>query len=94
MLRLREGGYPCANSNYCWFRKESALCTEQDKPILKHCNPGGCANSVITIEHKPYWEKTVRDCDKLIEMKPEAEPFCKSLQDIRAVGKSVLRILQ
>ncbi|HEX5432836.1 MAG TPA: tyrosine-type recombinase/integrase, partial [Candidatus Angelobacter sp.] len=32
--------YPCAISNYCWFRAESALCTQENHPLLKRCNPG------------------------------------------------------
>jgi hypothetical protein len=58
MIRnLVEAGqrvYPCAASNYCWFRPESALCTQGDHPLLKRCNPGACANSIVTLEHKPH----------------------------------------
>ncbi len=97
MIRdLVEAGqriYPCAASNYCWFRSESALCTEGNRPIIKHCNPGACLNSVITLEHKPHWEKTRRDCEELIEMKPQAEPYQKALRDIHAVSSKILRDL-
>ena len=97
MIRnLVESGqrvYPCAASNYCWFRPESALCTEGHQPLLKRCNPGACTNSIITLEHKPNWEKVHRDCEELMEMKPQAEPYQKALRDIHAVSTKILRDL-
>lgn len=83
--------YPCAASNYCWFRPESALCTQGSHPLLTRCNPGACANSIITLEHKPYWEKIQRDCEDLMEQKPQAEPYQRALLDIHAVGATILR---
>lgn len=95
MIRdLVEAGqrvYPCAASNYCWFRPESALCTQGDHPLLKHCNPGACANSIVTPEHKPYWEKVQRDCESLMEQKPHAEPYQRALADIHAISGKILR---
>ena len=95
MIRdLVEAGqrvYPCAASNYCWFRPESALCTQGDHPLLKRCNPGACANSIVTPEHKPYWEKVRSDCESLMEQKPEAEPYQRALADIHAVSSKILR---
>ncbi len=95
MIRdLVEAGqriYSCAASNYCWFRSESALCTEGNR-ILKHCNPGACPNSIITPEHKPHWEKVQRDCAELTELKSQAEPYQKALRDIHAVSR-ILRDL-
>jgi integrase len=97
MIRnLVESGqrvYPCVASNYCWFRPESALCTQGEQPLLKRCNPGACTNSIITPEHKPHWEKVQRDCEKLMEMKPQAEPYQKALEDIHAVSGKILRDL-
>lgn len=97
MIRnLVESGqrvYPCAASNYCWFRAESALCTQENHPLLKRCNPGACTNSIITPEHKPHWEKVQRDCEQLMELKPQAEPYQKALQDIHAVSSKILREL-
>lgn len=97
MIRdLVEAGqriYPCAASNYCWFRSESALCTEGNRPILKHCNPGACLNSIITLEHKPHWEKVQHDCEELMELKAKAEPYQKALRDIHAVSSKILRDL-
>ena len=64
MIRnLVESGqrvYPCAASNYCWFRPESALCTQGNQPLLRRCNPGACTNSIIAPAHKPYWERPTR----------------------------------
>jgi hypothetical protein len=98
MIRnLVESGqrvYPCAASNYCWFRPESALCTQGNHPLLKRCNPGACTNSIITLEHKPHWEKVQRDCEELLELKPQAEPYQKALQDIQAVSRKILRDLK
>jgi len=95
MIRdLVESGqrvYPCVASNYCWFRPESALCTQGDHPLLKRCNPGACANSIVTPEHKPYWEKVRSDCESLMEQKPEAEPYQRALADIHAVSSKILR---
>jgi len=97
MIRnLVESGqrvYPCAASNYCWFRPESALCTQDNHPLLKRCNPGACTNSIITLEHKPHWEKVQRDCEDLMSLKPQAEPYQKALQDIHAVSSRILRDL-
>ena len=97
MIRnLVESGqrvYPCAASNYCWFRPESALCTQENHPLLKRCNPGACTNSIITLEHKPHWEKVQRDCEDLIGQKPQAEPYQKALQDIHEVSSRILRDL-
>jgi hypothetical protein len=97
MIRnLVESGqrvYPCAASNYCWFRPESALCTQEDHPLLKRCNPGACTNSIITLEHKPHWEKVRRDCEDLMAQKPQAEPYQKALGDIHAVSSKILREL-
>jgi hypothetical protein len=97
MIRnLVEAGqqiYPCAASNYCWFRPESALCTHGNHPLLKRCNPGACTNSIITLEHKPHWEKVQRDCEDLMELKPLAEPYQKALRDIHAVSSKILRDL-
>jgi len=96
ILDLAEAGqriYPCAASNYCWFQSESALCTEGNRPILKHCNPGACLNSIITLEHRPHWEKVRRDCEALMELKPQAEPYQRALQDIHAVSSKILRDL-
>ena len=97
MIRnLVESGqrvYPCAASNYCWFRPESALCTQGDQPLLKRCNPGACTNSIITLEHKPHWVKVQHDCEELMEMKPQAEPYQKALRDIHAVSGKILRDL-
>jgi hypothetical protein len=94
MIRdLVESGqrvYPCAASNYCWFRPESALCTRGNHPLLKRCNPGACTNSIITLEHKPHWEKVERDCQELLELKPQAEPYQRALQDIHAVSRKIL----
>lgn len=83
--------YPCVASNYCWFRPESALCTQGSHPLLTRCNPGACANSVITLEHKPYWEKIQRDCEDLMAQKPQAEPYQRALLDIHAVSAKILR---
>ena len=98
MIRnLVESGqrvYPCAASNYCWFRPESALCTQGNHPLLKRCNPGACTNSIITLEHKPHWEKVQRDCEELLELKPQAGPYQKALQDIQAVSHKILRDLK
>ena len=97
MIRnLVESGqriYPCAASNYCWFRPESALCTQGDHPLLKRCNPGACTNSVITPEHRPHWEKVRHDCEDLMGMRPEAEPYQKALQDIHPISSKILRDL-
>jgi len=97
MIRnLVESGqrvYPCAASNYCWFRVESALCTQENHPLLKRCNPGACTNSVVTIEHRPHWEKVQRDCEDLMAQKPQAVPYQKALQDILSVSSKVLRDL-
>ncbi len=95
MIRdLVESGqriYPCAASNYCWFRPEFALCTQEDHPLLKRCNPGACSNSIITLEHKPHWEKILSDCETLMKVKPKAEPYQRALRDIHAVSRKVLR---
>jgi len=96
ILDLVEAGqriYPCAASNFCWFHTESALCTDGDQPILKHCNPGACSNSIITLEHKPHWEKVKHDCEDLMGQKPQAEPYQKALRDIHAVSTAILRSL-
>ena len=97
MIRnLVESGqrvYPCAASNYCWFRPESALCTQGNQPLLRRCNPGACTNSIIAPAHKPYWEKVQRDCEGLLELKPQAEPYQKALRDIHAVSSKILRDL-
>jgi hypothetical protein len=96
ILDLVEAGqriYPCAASNFCWFHTESALCTDGDQPILKHCNPGACSNSIITLEHKPHWEKVKHDCEDLMGQKPRAEPYQKALRDIHAVSIAILRSL-
>jgi integrase len=97
MIRnLVEAGqrvYPCAASNYCWFRPESALCTQGDYPLLKRCNPGACANSIVTLEHKPHWEKIQHDCESLMEQKPQAEPYQRALADIHAISSKILRRL-
>jgi len=97
MIRnLVESGqrvYPCAASNYCWFRPESALCTQGTQPLLKRCNPGACTNSIIMPEHRPHWEKVQRDCEELMELKPQAEPYQRALQDIHAVSSKILRDL-
>ena len=96
ILDLVEAGqriYPCAASNFCWFHTESALCTDGDQPILKHCNPGACSNSIITLEHKPHWEKVKHDCEDLMGQKPQAEPYQKALRDIHAVSSAILRSL-
>ncbi len=95
MIRdLVESGqriYPCAVSNYCWFRPDSALCTQGDHPLLKRCNPGACANSIITLEHKPHWEKIQCDCENLMELKPQAEPYQRALADIHAISSKILQ---
>lgn len=95
MIRhLIESGqrvYPCAASNYCWFRPDLALCTQGNHPLLKRCNPGACCNSIIGPEHKPYWEKVQRDCEDLIALKPQAEPYRKALLDIHAVSSKILQ---
>lgn len=85
--------YPCAASNYCWFRPESALCTQGNHPLLKRCNPGACTNSIILLEHKPHWEKVQRDCEDLMEQKPQAEPYQQALRDIHAISSKILRDL-
>ena len=85
--------YPCAASNYCWFRPESALCTQGKQPLLKRCNPGACTNSIIAPEHKPHWEKVQHDCEELMELKPQAEPYQKALRDIHTVSSKILRDL-
>jgi integrase len=95
MIRdLVESGqriYPCAASNYCWFRPEFALCTQEDHPLLKRCNPGACTNSIITLEHKPHWEKILSDCENLIELKPKAEPYQKAIRNIHTVSRKILQ---
>ena len=65
--------------------------SQGDHPLLKHCNPGACANSIITPEHKPYWEKVQRDCESLMEQKPQAEPYQRALADIHAISGKILR---
>jgi hypothetical protein len=93
ICNLVESGqrvYPCAASNYCWFRPESALCTQGNQPLLKRCNPGACTNSIITLEHKPHWVKVQRDCEDLMDLKPQAEPYQKALRDIHAVSSKIL----
>ena len=97
MIRdLVEAGqriYPCAASNYCWFRPESALCTQGHQPLLQRCNPGACTNSIITREHQPYWEKIQRDCEALMQQKPQAEPYQRALTDLHAISRKILRSL-
>ena len=97
IVDLVEAGqriYPCASSNYCWFHVESALCTDGDRPVLKHCNPGACSNSIITVEHKPHWERVRSDCEALMQDRPQALPYQKALLDIHAVSGAVLRSLK
>jgi len=98
MIRnLVESGqrvYPCAASNYCWFRPESALCTQGSQPLLKRCNPGACTNSLILLEHKPHWEKVQRDGEELMGQKPQAEPYQQALRDIHAISGKILRDLK
>jgi integrase len=97
IIDLVEAGqriYPCASSNYCWFHVESALCTDGDRPVLKHCNPGACSNSIITVEHKPHWERVRNDCEALMQDRPQALPYQKALRDIHAVSGAILRSLK
>ena len=61
--------------------------------MLRRCNPGACTNSIIAPAHKPYWEKVQRDCEGLLELKPQAEPYQKALRDIHAVSSKILRDL-
>ena len=81
ILDLVEAGrriYPCAASNFCWFHTESALCTDGDQPILKHCNPGACSNSITPALMPPAGEKVKHDCEDLMGQKPQAEPYRSS----------------
>lgn len=99
IVELVEAGqrvYPCAASNYCWFHDGSALCTTGDRPVLKRCNPGACSNSIITLEHKPHWERVKHECEVLMGYghKTEAEPYQKALRDIHAVSSAILRSLE
>ena len=60
ILDLVEAGqriYPCAASNFCWFHAESALCTDGDQPILKHCNPGACPTRLSRSNTSPTGKK-------------------------------------
>ena len=43
------------------------------------------------MEHKPYWEKVQRDCEDLMEQKPQAEPYQRALLDIHAISAKILR---
>ena len=45
----------------------------------------------VTPEHKPYWEKVQRDCESLMEQKPQAEPYQRALADIHAISGKILR---
>lgn len=97
IVDLVEAGqriYPCAASNYCWFHDGSALCTDGDRPILKRCNPGGCPNSIITLEHKPHWERVKHECEILMGHRTQAEPYQKALRDIHAASSAILRSLE
>ena len=97
IIELVEAGqrvYPCAASNYCWFHDGTALCTGGDRPVLQRCNPGACPNSVITLEHKPHWERVKHECEVLMGSKPRAEPYQKALRDIHAVSSAILRSLE
>ena len=97
IVELVEAGqrvYPCAASNYCWFHDGSALCTDGDRPVLKRCNPGACPNSIVTLEHKPHWERVKHECEVLMGHRTEAEPYQKALRDIHAVSNSILRSLE
>jgi hypothetical protein len=62
--------------------------------VLKHCNPGACSNSIITLEHKPHWTKVRNDCEVLMEDRPQAMPYQKALRDIHAVSGAILRSLR
>lgn len=48
---------------------------------------------MVTIEHKPHWEKVQRDCEYLMEQKPQAEPYQQALRDIHAVSNKILQDL-
>ncbi len=94
LINAGERVYPCAASNYCWFDKDSAMCTQGDEPILKHCNPGACRNSSILPEHIPHWEKVVHDSKVMGKEKPESLPYQKALRDIYVIGVGILKKLK
>jgi integrase len=94
LINAGERVYPCAASNYCWFDKDSAMCTQGDEPILKHCNPGACRNSSILPEHIPHWEKIAHDSKVMEKEKPESLPVRQALRDIHVIAIGILKKLK
>jgi hypothetical protein len=83
--------YPCGASNFCWFRQDSADCTDGDKPIVEFCNPPGCANAVIDREeHGPYWQNIVTEGESLLAMKPKGGPYKARLVNITRIAKKIV----
>lgn len=83
--------YPCGASNFCWFREDSADCTEDAKPVVEICNPVGCANSVIEREeHGEYWQNIVTEGENLLAMKPKGGPYKARLISITRIAKKVV----
>lgn len=83
--------YPCGASNFCWFRQDSADCTDGDKPIVEFCNPPGCANAVIDREeHGSYWQNIVTEGESLLAMKPKGGPYKARLVNITRIAKKIV----
>jgi integrase len=46
---------PCGDFTFCIFQKDSALCTNGNRPLVNLCNPFDCTNSYILPEHVPFY---------------------------------------
>ena len=87
---LKQGDF----RNFRGLGLQPPLCTDGDRPVLKRCNPGACPNSIVTLEHKPHWERVKQECEVLMGHRTEAEPYQKALRNIHAVSNSILRSLE
>jgi len=83
--------YPCGASNFCWFRQDSADCTNGDKPVVEFCNPPGCANAIIDPEeHGAYWQNILTEAESLLAMKPKGGPYEARLVKITRIARKIV----
>lgn len=92
IVELIESGqqiYPCGMANHCWYRMETALCSQSDLPVLALCNPSSCANSIIGGEHAEYWEGVEVKADQLLRLNPKGAPYRERLVKLKNIASRI-----
>jgi hypothetical protein len=84
--------------NDCFYNDATAACRSHSAPgqgpLLPACQPGRCANSVITPSHAPVWQAAITETKVYLRRKDLSAHQRRALKDKAAEMEALIRPLE